>query len=68
MSKFIIEVKPELETRLRDVARIKGMSVEDYVSYLVNRYAVSLHTMSIEEIEKGYAECGDINLEWANLK
>ena len=68
MIKFYIEVSPEVESDLRDAARIKGMKVEDYIAYLVNRYAVQLHTLEVESMEKGYEECGSLNLEWANLK
>ncbi len=66
--KYIIEVNEELNKRLNEVAKIKGMPVEKYVSELVNRYALSLHTMDQEALGKGYEETGDINLDWANLK
>lgn len=68
MTKFYIEVDTEVENRLREGARIKGMRVEDYIAYLVNRYALTLHTMEVKDMQKGYEESGPINLEWANLK
>lgn len=68
MNKITIEVNPQLEKQLHDAARIKGMPVEKYIEYLLNRYAVSLHTMEVEQMEKGYAECGSVNLDWANCK
>ena len=66
--KFCIELEDAVEKNLRDIARIKGMPVEQYVADLVNRYALSLHTMNQEELAKGYEDTGDINLDWANLK
>lgn len=68
MITITIEVENNVESKLRDAACIKGMRVEDYIAYLVNRYAISLHTMELESMEKGYEECGTLNLEWANLK
>lgn len=66
--KYVIEVNEDMDERLKSVAKIKGMPVEKYVAELVNRYALSLHTMNQEELGKGYEETGDINLDWANLK
>ena len=57
-----------MDKRLQEVAKIKGVPVEKYVADLVNRYALSLHTMNQEELRQGYEETGDINLDWANLK
>lgn len=66
--RYVIEVSEEMDKRLREDAKIKGLPVEQYVAELVNRYALSLHTMNQEELGKGYEETGDINLDWANLK
>ncbi len=66
--KYVIEVNAEMDKRLQEVAKIKGVPVEKYVADLVNRYALSLHTMNQEELRQGYEETGDINLDWANLK
>lgn len=68
MKKIQIEVDEQVQEKLGDAARIKGMTVDKYIEYLVNRYAVNLHTLEVESMEKGYADCGSLNLEWANLK
>lgn len=68
MSKYTIEVDEGLEKILAANARARGMSVEKLIELLLHRFSIDKHSMKVEAMKEGYEECGDINLEWANLK
>ena len=68
MSKFTIEVDKDLEKVLVGNAALRGMSVEKLIVMLLHRFAVDEHIMKVEDMKLGYEECGEVNLEWANLK
>lgn len=69
MSKYLIEVDAEVDKVLNENAAARGASAEQIISELIHTYLIPAHIMQLEdEWKKGYSECGEINLEWANLK
>lgn len=68
MSKYTIEVNGQLEKILVGNAKAKGMSVEKIIELLLSRFALDSHSMKVEQLKDGYEACGEINLDWANLK
>lgn len=68
MSNYTIEVDEALAKILSEKAALKNMSVEKLIVYLLHRFALDPHSMKVEDMKGGYEECGELNLEWANLK
>jgi len=64
---YTIKVSEELNNILIDNAKNQNNSVEKLIIEILTRYAVPTHMMDSDTMRKGYAECGEINLEWANL-
>ncbi len=67
MKIYRIEVSDEMNAMLEDGARERDMSVERFIARILDRYVISPHILDNEETKSAYAECGAINLEWANL-
>ncbi|MDR2201233.1 MAG: hypothetical protein LBP26_00485 [Clostridiales bacterium] len=68
MVKYQIEVNDELNALLEQNARRADVSIERFIQEILNRYVFSPHILESEEVKSAYAECGSVNLEWANLK
>ncbi|MCI9031753.1 MAG: hypothetical protein HFK09_04435 [Clostridia bacterium] len=68
MRSYLIEVDEELDKILGSAAALKNMSVEKLITLLLHRFALDPHSMKVEDMQSGYVSCGDLNLEWANLK
>ena len=68
MSRYTVEVDENLDRILTGAANMRSMSVEKLIELLLNRFAVDAHSIKTEDMKEGYAECGALNLEWANLK
>ncbi len=56
-----------MNAMLEESARERDMSVERFIARILDRYVISPHILDNEEAKNAYAECGAINLEWANL-
>lgn len=67
MKKFVIEVSAEVEKLLEENAKAKNISIEKMISAILSQYLISPHILDSEDIQKAYAECGSLNLDWANL-
>ncbi len=67
MIKYWIEVSDELNRILTDNAKAKNLTIEQLIAEVLSRFTISAHILDSEDTQKGYAECGDINLDWANL-
>ncbi len=68
VSKYVIEVDAELEKILASSARERNMSVEQLIRLLLHRFAIDPHSIKTEDMKEGYEACGELNLQWANLK
>jgi hypothetical protein len=68
VSKYVIEVDTELESILASGARERNMSVEQLIRLLLHRFAIDPHSIKAEDMKDGYEACGELNLQWANLK
>ncbi|MCL2862268.1 MAG: hypothetical protein FWE22_07660 [Firmicutes bacterium] len=64
---YTIKVTEEVNKLLNDNAKRQNVSVEKLISEILSRYVIPVHMMDSETMEKGYVECGEMNLEWANL-
>lgn len=67
MSKYYVEIVGEVENNIVSGASKKGITPEKFIAEILNKYAISVHIMESKETASGYKECGDINLDWANL-
>ena len=52
---------------LEEGAKLRDMSVERFIARILDRYVISEHILDNEESKNAYVECGDVNLDWANL-
>lgn len=66
MNKYEISVNDELNTILKEAAAKMNVSVESFISDILNRYAIDPHIMEQDEVKEGYRDMGDINLEISN--
>lgn len=57
-----------MERILSNGARERNMSIEKLIELLLHRFAVDPHSIRVEDMKNGYEECGELNLQWANLK
>ncbi len=56
-----------MNAMLEDGAKKRDLSIERFIAQILDRYVISPHILDNEEAKNAYAECGAINLEWANL-
>ena len=65
---YTIEVNDALNNILTSNAAKAGMSTEALIVSLLNKFVIDAHIMEKVELwEKGFDECAEINLDWANL-
>ena len=67
MKIYRIEVSDEMNGELEEGAKKRDVPVERFITQILDRYVISPHILDNEEAKNAYAECGAINLEWANL-
>ena len=67
MKIYRVEVSDEMNAELEEGARMRDMSVERFIARILDRYVISEHILDNEECKNAYAECGAVNLDWANL-
>jgi len=53
-----------INTKNKENPRLR---LEEFIANILNRYALNPHIMDSKEIADAYAECGELNLEIANL-
>ncbi len=68
MSIYQIEIPEELNRILEEGARTMDVSIETFITQILQRYAIDPHIMEQEEVKSGYTEMGDINLAISNDK
>lgn len=68
MSKYLIELDSDTETALKLQAESKGLTLSEYAAHILNKFAVSPHTMNEKDLAEGYESMGELNKEWAELK
>jgi len=61
-----IEVSKQLHERIQAAAKSAKVSEEEFIKKILKRFSIDSHIMESKEVEEGYKECGDINLEIAN--
>lgn len=66
MKVYQIEIDENLNGILEEAARKMDVNIESFISEILNRYAIDPHIMEQEEVKKGYADMGEINLEISN--
>jgi len=67
MRKLIIEVSDEMFEKIKDSAKKSGINEEKFIAEILARYIIDPHIMKSEAVKNAYQECGEINLEIANL-
>ena len=67
MKNFKIEVSDELGEIIFRAAMSTGKSEEKFISDILSRFVFDPHIMEGKDVAQGYAECGELNLEIANL-
>ena len=57
-----ISIEGEAEAWLKAAAAKKGISVDNLVSEVINKFLPVLHTIDKERMAEGYADMGEINV------
>lgn len=65
MGKYFIEINGEFEKMLNDEAKSHGMTAEQFIGAIINRYLPLMHKINQEEMAKGYLDMSEINLDIA---
>ena len=65
MGKYTIIIDGELETMLIEGAKNYGVTAEQFITDIVNRYLPITHKINREEMAAGYLEMAEVNLELA---
>lgn len=64
---YSIEVDEQMENMINNNAKRQSVSAEQFIVQILNKYVIDAHIMDSKQVEDGYKECGEINLELANL-
>ena len=67
MKIFKVEVTDELNELLGRASQAAGYGVEKFIAEILSRYVIDAHSIKGKDVAAGYAECGPMNLEIANL-
>ena len=62
-----IEVSDTLYTKITQNAQNLKLTDEKFIKQILARFVLEPHIMQGEDIQNGYIECGDVNIEIANL-
>ncbi|MCL2798421.1 MAG: hypothetical protein FWD58_10300 [Firmicutes bacterium] len=67
MKIYKIEVTDELSELIFRAAFAAGKSEEKFIADILSRFVFEPHIMESKDVAEGYAACGALNLEIANL-
>ena len=66
MKVYQIEINDELNEILEEASRKMDVNIESFITQILDRFAIDPHIMEQDEVQDGYREVGDINLEISN--
>ena len=55
------------KTFINNSAFDASKKLDDFISNILNQYTLDAHIMETKEVADAYVECGDVNLEIANI-
>ena len=57
-----INIDGEAEVWLKATAKVRGISVDNLVAEVINKFLPVLHTIDKERMAEGYADMGELNV------
>jgi len=67
MKIITIEVSDNMYENLTRGAYDANARLEEFIANILDRYMLDKHIMETKEVADAYQECGEVNLEIANL-
>lgn len=67
MKSYLIEVSDGMDAVIESNSKAQNISPQDVILQILNRFMVDVHIMEETQMQMGYEEVAQINLDWANL-